>query len=111
MSFLTLGLSARIPRIAGSSESRRLFCKVGQVAEGDGLGLVACRDLTFGGEGKAAMLTERRTSLPGKPSADVAVDVDCSVGTAGVDLELSPFVGLPSFTGREGVLWAILEAG
>lgn len=108
-SFLIFGFAASMPRIAGSSESLRLFCSVGHVADAEGLGLVAIRVWTLGGEGKAAMLTERRRSPLGSAGAWPVVESDWSVGTEGVDFESSLVVGL-GLLGLEEVLWAILGA-
>lgn len=111
LSFLAFRLPPNIPRTPGSSKSRRLCSKVGQVEEGEGLGLVAIRLRTFGGCGKAAILTERRTSLPYGLGSWLAEDVDGMVGTVGVDLWWPLPARLPSLLGLEDVLWAILANG
>ncbi len=88
LSLLALTPLPSIPRTQGSSESLKLLSKVGHVEEGDVFPVVASRLRTFGGCGKEAILTDRRTSLlpDGFGSRAAALEIDRMVGTVGVDL-------------------------
>ena len=84
--FFILEWPEGIPDAIDSAEPR-LFCS--DIDEGTyrrDLESVAVLLLIFGGWGKAAILTDRRTSLPGEPgSYSGLIDDDRSVGTSGVE--------------------------
>lgn len=87
LGFFALELLAGLPDSIDSAEPR-LFCSdIGEGAYRRDLASVAILLPILGGWGKAAILIDRRTSLPGEPrSCSGLIDEDRSVGTSGVEL-------------------------